>query len=587
MTEQIEHEKSRQRRIHARVLLAGFAMTVAIVVWGAIQSRYILGNIDGISYLSIARQYAAGQWETAINAYWSPLISWLIAPLLVIGVPEILAFNLISGFSGVITVGIGSWLVWRSTSGNFWATGIFLGCTAVFVASNLFSLTPDMLVVTWVMLFLAVLVHSTRNLADVSRRALVWRAVALGAVGTLGYVTKLYLVPVFLVTLLAWWALAALARNRRKESAGGAHRPARIVAGAAAVALILSLPWIATLSVKYGMLTAGSSLAVNLESKFEPVGLGEGAHSLTLWAPPNENAISFGEDRTFQVDGTGFQSESSISERISYYAKQRISAFPHYITKIGTFAPWAVLILSASAVALLWRRNSLTRHPETVLATITGLVYFAGYAAITSASSGGGNARYYWPLLVLTTLIASIAIPPLWSRLVSEEKLWRRVLAGCIVALLPLSVLVQHGLGKGPPFSTLQSSPGLGYLVREAVPTAPESFATESLAKHIAPGSKLVGSNYRATLISAYFLEAQVYGRAEQGYDPTDPRFQELLRDTQIDYYLLYTPVDIAPVDVSGIGPRVATFETESTCSDVKGAAIVRCTIDIYEVNGQ
>lgn len=37
---------------------------------------------DEISYIDIAQAYAAGNWGTAINGYWSPLYSWLITPLL-------------------------------------------------------------------------------------------------------------------------------------------------------------------------------------------------------------------------------------------------------------------------------------------------------------------------------------------------------------------------------------------------------------------------------------------------------------------------------------------------------------------------
>ena len=34
---------------------------------------------DGISYLDIAKYYAQGNWSAALNSYWSPLYSWLLA----------------------------------------------------------------------------------------------------------------------------------------------------------------------------------------------------------------------------------------------------------------------------------------------------------------------------------------------------------------------------------------------------------------------------------------------------------------------------------------------------------------------------
>ena len=39
--------------------------------------KYVIYS-DGISYLEIAGKYSAGDWHSAINAYWSPLYSWIL-----------------------------------------------------------------------------------------------------------------------------------------------------------------------------------------------------------------------------------------------------------------------------------------------------------------------------------------------------------------------------------------------------------------------------------------------------------------------------------------------------------------------------
>jgi hypothetical protein len=44
-------------------------------------------NKDEISYISIAEKYARGDFIHAVNAYWAPLLSWLLAPLLWLGLP--------------------------------------------------------------------------------------------------------------------------------------------------------------------------------------------------------------------------------------------------------------------------------------------------------------------------------------------------------------------------------------------------------------------------------------------------------------------------------------------------------------------
>ena len=55
-----------------------------VVVLGAIQawsSRHFI-NPDGVSYLDLADKYFQGDWAWAINAYWSPLYSWLLGAAL-------------------------------------------------------------------------------------------------------------------------------------------------------------------------------------------------------------------------------------------------------------------------------------------------------------------------------------------------------------------------------------------------------------------------------------------------------------------------------------------------------------------------
>src|SRR5438132_3866371 len=50
------------------------------IVLGAAQAwatRFTM-NPDGISYLDIGDAYWRGDWHNAINAYWSPLYSWIL-----------------------------------------------------------------------------------------------------------------------------------------------------------------------------------------------------------------------------------------------------------------------------------------------------------------------------------------------------------------------------------------------------------------------------------------------------------------------------------------------------------------------------
>ena len=55
-----------------------------VIVLGFVQAwstRYFI-DPDGISYLDIADKYLHGDWNGAVNTYFSPLYSWLFAAAL-------------------------------------------------------------------------------------------------------------------------------------------------------------------------------------------------------------------------------------------------------------------------------------------------------------------------------------------------------------------------------------------------------------------------------------------------------------------------------------------------------------------------
>ena len=61
------------------------------LVLGAVQAwllRYSMIS-DGISYLDIGDAYFRGDWNSAINAYWSPVYSWCVGLALYLFKPSI------------------------------------------------------------------------------------------------------------------------------------------------------------------------------------------------------------------------------------------------------------------------------------------------------------------------------------------------------------------------------------------------------------------------------------------------------------------------------------------------------------------
>lgn len=62
--------------LHLRTILAVLSMLLAFShMW---VTRGIM-DADGVAYSDIAKAYLRGDWHNALNSYWSPLYSWLLA----------------------------------------------------------------------------------------------------------------------------------------------------------------------------------------------------------------------------------------------------------------------------------------------------------------------------------------------------------------------------------------------------------------------------------------------------------------------------------------------------------------------------
>ena len=215
-------------------------------------------NADGISYLDLAEAWARGDWPAALNAYWSPLYSWLLAPAVVLArqaraweAPLAHAVNFVV-FVGVLAAFecfVRSALAHVADGDGARATRIWayalLGRAATAMATLQF-ITPDLLVAGLTFVLAALLCRIAGG--DVRRRTFV----ALGAAAGVGYLAKLVML-VFGLTALA--LALALARPRRRALGG--------VALAAATAALIAAPFVTALSVNEGRFTLGDAGRLN------------------------------------------------------------------------------------------------------------------------------------------------------------------------------------------------------------------------------------------------------------------------------------------------------------------------------------
>jgi hypothetical protein len=186
-------------------------------VWA---DRHYLTNSDAMSYLDVAEAYLSRDWQGAINAYWSPLYSWVIAVALAIAKPspywKFATLHLVN--FAIYLFALGSFGLFinevvrrhRDLQGELHARGFLilpdwallaLGYS-LFIWSTLFLITvqlesPDLLVAAFIFLASWILLR-------IRWQPLSWGSFALlGAVLGFGYLAKTIMLPMAVIFIVA------------------------------------------------------------------------------------------------------------------------------------------------------------------------------------------------------------------------------------------------------------------------------------------------------------------------------------------------------------------------------------------------
>lgn len=282
---------------------------IAVVVLGLMQtwaSRHFM-NPDGVSYLDVADKYLQHDWTWAVNAYWSPLYSWMLAAALFVFRPsaywEYPMVHLVNFFIYLLCFLCFEFLLSQivrylgAREGSDEATALlpawawqaigyvlFLWCSLALITIEV--VTPDMLVATSLFLICGLLIRI--RLYPDRWSTVVFFGLALG----FGYLAKAVMFPIAFIFLAA--CLFAFGRGRRAEL--------RVLV-AAVLFLAVSSPFLLALQRAKGRWTFGDSgrlayawlidgTEAYIHWRGNPPGTGKPAHPTTqIFSQPD--AFSF------------------------------------------------------------------------------------------------------------------------------------------------------------------------------------------------------------------------------------------------------------------------------------------------------
>ena len=218
-------------------------------------------NPDGVSYLDMGDQYCKGNWQAALNSYWSPLYSWLTGLMFLVTkpsmrweYPEVHFLNFVI-FVATLFCFEFFWRelltsrsdkAWEGVSRLYaWILGYLLFACVLFGASVLALVTPDLLVAALVLVVSGMMLRFTAGRVNTASAGL------LGVLLGVGYLAKAAMFPFAFIAMMTMLAVA-----------WKLHRRKSLVAATLLGFLLVSMPFVIVLSRNQHRFTFGDSAKI-------------------------------------------------------------------------------------------------------------------------------------------------------------------------------------------------------------------------------------------------------------------------------------------------------------------------------------
>ena len=503
---------------------------------------------DEISYVAAAERYARGDFANAPNSYWGPLTSWLLAPLLWIGMPAPLAARLLS-----LGLGCATLYAARRLSAAFELPAVLQAVfLAILVPCLLYFalpfITADLLLTCLLVFYFAVIINRHYAFQPLA-------GPLCGVLGGLAYLAKAYALPFFLLHFtICSAAHLAIMRNRTARRMVLRH----YAMGLIILAMVVS-GWAAIMAQKYGEFTTGLTGRYNWEI-VGPGALGRPIFYIGFVPPPESTTVSIWEDPWHFYDlpqaracclkpWSPFQSASEFQHQLSLI-RENISRTISIFLKFSLVSPLIIVAAVAVLLAAVFRTRQsnvlLTAGNTTpeaavlsqassprgrraslierilaeganlpvAMALLTFVVYSAPYTLIYS------DERYLWPMFVLMLALALHLSARGFAGAWFKPPLYQPA----AVALLSLSFLHLPARHINDSFDLRRTT---------------TAFARQLEAGNLQGASFASNTDYGASVCVAYHVNAKYFGLVPAG-GMSDEAVAEKLSSQGVDYYLMW-----------------------------------------------
>lgn len=492
------------------VLAIGLYLALAAIAFPFF--RYQIGP-DALHYIAIAELYREGWTMEAVNAYASPLISWLLAGTLSLPLDPVAVLKIqniaVSTFAFPAVAALcRCFRLAPATEAVLLLAGIPFIVFAALIAS-----TPDLLLAVLLSFYIARVISP--DFATQPANGLL-----TGLFGALAYFAKAYAFPFlavhFPIMMLLQWRAAD----------GPAARSAALRTGTIAALIFAAMAgmWIGVLAVKYGKFMYASTGAFN-HALFGPESREPDWFPADRLVPPLPGAFIDHPDPTAKIlePGHGLVPWSPFGSSAEWQRQMSLLAasVPDAAGTLARFSPLSPLIVAG----LVWgalRRRGTGKGLAPTGALMTFLLYPVGYLVLVVEQ------RFLWALWPLLLVAAG------WTlERILEARSWARMTRPAFALILALSFVAM-------PTRWLAINAGIDSWRHDLATTLQGKFGI---------GGRLASDGaFAETAYLALFLGASYYGTVSAS-EPVNAR-SELARH-RIDFYLVRAsgPLSAAAID--------------------------------------
>jgi len=444
-------------------------------------------NADGIVYIGIAKTYFNGNFFNAIDAYRSPLISWLLIPFLIFSsnpVYLLLSTKILSLIIGFFTIIGVRQLSYKFEMNERIRTTILFSLIPIILYFAYSVFTPDLLLVC-IFVFYFNIIFSPQYSDKVTN------ALLCGLLGSLAYLTKSYAFPFFIVHFILFnlFHYFKSTSNRRKTLKN-------LLLGLT-MFFIISGAWIGLISYKEGKITYSTA--------------GEFNHNIV---GPQSNHPSKGWITHYLGEEVTQIKPWSPFESWNYFKYQLKIIYMNTVQTLNIFKSFSYFSLIILLTYLLFCIKPIMEilNDNRIYPFITTVIFSAGYLLVLVEE------RYLWLVYVLFILMGGYLL-----NIIFKGDFFPK--ASKYVLLLVFA------------FSFIWMSVSF---LNENVNSGKEFYNTANAIEeqHIINGNIVTNNNDEKMIYISYYLETKYMRQTKN--DISDTKSQEQLKEYNIDYYFVW-----------------------------------------------